>query len=135
MKIMVCGSIGYGDINEITQLYEKIKEKGFHIVDHFVQKDMDYSHIDDFRDKIDLCNSIVKHDLEYVNKADVLVVSVHSPSFGAAMDMLIAKQKGKKIILLAKDPVRTPWPINFSDFIVRSEEELYDLLSKIKEGY
>ncbi len=48
--------------------------------------------------------------------------------------MLIAKQKGKKIILFAKDPVPTPWPINISDFILRSEDELYDLLNRIKEG-
>ncbi len=82
---MVCGSIGYGNINEIILLYKEIKKKGFQTVDHVVQKGMDYSHIEYFRDKIELFNSIVNHDFEYVNKADVLIVSVHSPSFGTAM--------------------------------------------------
>ncbi len=95
---------------------------------------MDYSDIDDFRDKIDLCREIVKHDLEYVNKSDILVILASSPSYGTAMEMLIAKDKGKRIILLAKDKVPTPWPINFSDFIVREEQELFELLNTLQSS-
>lgn len=131
---MVCGSIGYGGVDEIRRLYKVLKEKKYDIVDHLVEKGMDYSDINDFRDKKDLCREIVNHDLEYVNKSDVLVVLANSPSYGTAMEMLMAKNTGKKIILLAKEPIPTPWPINFSDFIVKDEAELIKLLDKLKGG-
>ena len=50
---MVCGSIGYGGINEIKNMYTSLLNHGFSIVDHIVHKGMDYSHITDFRDKQD----------------------------------------------------------------------------------
>lgn len=129
---MVCGSIGYGGINEIRRLYALLREKGYDIVDHLIEKGMDYSDINDFRDKKELSHEIVKHDLEYVNKSDIIIVVANSPSYGTAMEMLIAKEKGKKVIVLAKDPIPTPWPINFSDFIVKDEFELIKLLDKLK---
>lgn len=129
---MVCGSIGYGGINEIRRLYALLREKGYDIVDHLIEKGMDYSDINDFRDKKELSHEIIKHDLEYVNKSDIIIVVANSPSYGTAMEMLIAKEVGKKVIVLAKDPIPTPWPINFSDFIVKDESELIKLLDKLK---
>lgn len=129
---MICGSIGYGGVNEIRRLYALLREKGYDIVDHLIEKGMDYSDINDFRDKKELSHEIVKHDLEYVNKSDIIIVVANSPSYGTAMEMLIAKEKGKKVIVLAKDPIPTPWPINFSDFIVKDESELIKLLDKLK---
>lgn len=132
MKIMVCGSIGYGGVNEIRDLYALLRKKGYDIVDHLREKGMDYSDINDFRDKKELSHEIVKHDLEFVNKSDIIVVVADSPSYGTAMEMLIAKEVGKKVIVLAKDPIPSPWPINFSDFIVKDESELINLLDKLK---
>lgn len=129
---MICGSIGYGGVNEIRRLYALLREKGYDIVDHLIEKGMDYSDINDFRDKKELSHEIVKHDLEYVNKSDIIIVVANSPSYGTAMEMLIAKEGGKKVIVLAKDPIPTPWPINFSDFIVKDEFELIKLLDKLK---
>jgi hypothetical protein len=40
---MVCGSIGYGGVNEIRRMYSLLLEKGFDIVDHLVHKGMDYA--------------------------------------------------------------------------------------------
>lgn len=129
---MVCGSIGYGGINEIRRLYALLREKGYDIVDHLIEKGMDYSDINDFRDKKELSHEIIKHDLEYVNKSDIIIVVANSPSYGTAMEMLIAKEGGKKVIVLAKNPIPSPWPINFSDFIVKDESELIKLLNKLK---
>lgn len=129
---MICGSIGYGGVNEIRRLYALLREKGYDIVDHLIEKGMDYSDINDFRDKKELSHEIVKHDLEYVNKSDIIIVVANSPSYGTAMEMLIAKEGGKKVIVLAKDPIPSPWPINFSDFIVKDESELIKLLDKLK---
>ena len=130
---MFCGSIGYGEIEKIRRLYSVLTEKGFDAINHLLEKDMDYSHIYDFRDKLKLSQVIVEHDLECMDNADVLVVIINSPSYGTAMEMLIAKGKGKKIVSLAKDSVPTPWPIYFSDFIVRDEQELFRLLNEIRQ--
>ena len=76
---------------------------------------------------------IVERDLEYTDNADVLAAIKNSFSYGTAMETLIAKDKGKKVVSLAKDSVPTPWPIYISDFIVRDEQELFRLLSKIRQ--
>ncbi|MDP9288491.1 MAG: nucleoside 2-deoxyribosyltransferase [Thermoproteota archaeon] len=130
---MVCGSIGYGGIDDIRHIYTFLDTEGFDIVDHIVGKGMDYSDIKDFRNKKELSQQIVNHDLEYVKKADVLVVLASMPSYGAAIEMFVAKNSGKKIILLAKDPVPTPWSINFSDYVVTTVEELIKLLWDLKK--
>ncbi|MGB6672699.1 MAG: hypothetical protein WBE34_09710 [Candidatus Nitrosopolaris sp.] len=131
---MVCGSIGYGGIDDIRRIYTFLDTEGFDIVDHIVGKGMDYSGIKDFRNKKELSGQIVNHDLEYVKKADVLVVLASMPSYGAAIEMFVAKNSGKKIVLLAKDPVPTPWSINFSDYVVTTVEELIKLLWDLKKG-
>lgn len=130
---MVCGSIGYGNVNDIKDTYELLQNKGISIVDHIVHKGMDYSNIRDFRDRRDLSHQIVNHDLQYIEKVDVIVVIANGPSYGTAIEMFVGKNYGKKVILLAKDPVPTPWPIHFSDYIVRSEDELIKLLHDLEK--
>lgn len=128
---MVCGSIGYGGVDKIRRMYSLLLEKGFDIVDHLVHKGMDYSNIEDFRDKKELSQQIVSHDLQFIEKADVIVVLANRPSYGTAIEMYIAKNSNKKVILLAKDPLPTPWPVNFSDYLVRNEDDLIILLKKL----
>ncbi len=129
---MVCGSIGYGGVDKIREFYKKIKQEGFEIVNHVEEQNMDYSHIQDFRNEKELCAKIVNHDLEYVKKADVLVVIVKKPSYGTAIEMYVAKSTGKKIILFAPESVPTPWPLFFSDFIITNELDLFKTLKSLK---
>jgi nucleoside 2-deoxyribosyltransferase len=131
---MVCGSIGYGGVNDIKNLCAFLESKGFSIVDHMVHTGMDYSHISDFRDKQDLSRKIVNHDLKYIENSDAVVVIANGPSYGTAIEMFVAKSSGKKIILLAKDPVPTPWPVYFSDHIVTSEDQLIKILHNLEAG-
>lgn len=133
MQIMVCGSIGYGGFDEIKRLYCLLRKEGLNTVDHLVERGMDYSDILDFRNKKDLSRTIVNNDLEYIKKTDVLVVLANRPSHGTAIEMFVAKISGKRVILFAKDPVPTPWPVNFSDDIVTSEEELIKLLHELEQ--
>ena len=128
---MICGSIGYGGVDKIRQMYTALLEKGFDIVDHLVHKGMDYSDIRDFRDKKELSQQIVSHDLQFIEKADVIVVLANRPSYGTAIEMYIAKNSNKIVILLAKDPLPTPWPVNFTDYLVRNEDDLIILLKKL----
>jgi nucleoside 2-deoxyribosyltransferase len=131
---MVCGSIGYsGKADDIRNMYLFLKSKGFSITSHLTQDEtMDYSDITDFRNKENLSRQIVNHDLRYIKKTDVIVVIGNGPSYGAAIEMFVAKKSGKKVILFAKDPIPTPWPINYSDYRVKNEDELIELLNKLQ---
>ena len=130
---MVCGSIGYGGVDEIRRIYSLLHQKGFDIVDHLVHKRMDYSDIADFRDMKELSQQIVNHELQFVEKTDVFVVVANRPSYGTAIEMYIAKNLNKKVILLASNPVPTPWPVNFSDYVVRNEGDLIALLEELRK--
>ena len=131
---MVCGSIGYGGINEIKNMYPFLVNRGFSIVDHIVHKGMDYSHITDFRDKQDLSSKIIKHDLKYIESSDIVIVIANGPSYGTAIEMFVARSLGKKIVLFAKDPVPTPWPVHFSDHMAINEDALVLILRNIIES-
>jgi nucleoside 2-deoxyribosyltransferase len=131
---MVCGSIGYsGKADDIRNMYLFLKSKGFSITSHLTQDEtMNYSDVTDFRNKENLSRQIVNHDLRYIKKTDVIVVIGNGPSYGAAIEMFVAKKSGKKVILFAKDPIPTPWPINYSDYRVKNEDELIELLNKLQ---
>jgi nucleoside 2-deoxyribosyltransferase len=130
---MICGSIGYGGVDKIRKMYSLLRRKGFDIADHLVHKGMDYSDIRDFRDKKELSQQIVSHDLQYIEKADVVIVVTDRPSYGAGIEMYIARNLNKKVILMANDPLPTPWPMNFSDYVVRSENKLIMLLDQLRK--
>lgn len=133
MKIMVCGPIGYGGVEDIREMHLFLRKEGFDIIDQIINIGRDYSHINDFRDKKALSHQIVTNDLEFINKTDVLVVLANKPSYGTGIEMFIAKNSGKQVILFAKAPVPTPWPITFSDDIVKSEQELIRSLRELEQ--
>lgn len=128
---MVCGSIGYGGVNKIREYQEIIKKAGFIVHDHISEKGMDYSGVEDFRDKNKLARAIVKHDLKHIDKVDIVVAIPAGPSYGTAVELYVAKQKGKKIIFVSENKVPSPWPIAFSDYVVKNKEELLPLLQRL----
>jgi len=52
-----------------------------------------------------------------------------------AIEIFVAKNFGKEVILLTKDAVPAPWVLNFSDHIVTSEAELIMLLHELEESH
>jgi len=122
MKIMVCGPIGGVGIDKILEMREFLEREGFETIKQF-SKGQDYSKIHDFRKKTTLVKKIIKHDLDCIKKADVLVV-LPEPSFGASIEMFVAKNAKKKVILFSSKPVPSPWPVGFSDIVVTSKKEL-----------
>jgi dihydrodipicolinate reductase len=129
MKIMVCGPIGGVGIGKILEMREFLESSGFETVKQF-SKGKDYSKIQDFRKKTTLVKKIIKHDLDCIKKADVLVV-LPEPSFGASIEMFVAKNAKKKVILFSSKPVPSPWPVAFSDVVVTSKNELVRKLNKM----
>jgi nucleoside 2-deoxyribosyltransferase len=94
MKIMVCGPIGGVGIGNILKMREFLEDNGFETIKQFSESN-DYSHIHDFRKKTLIAKKIIKHDISCVKKADVLVI-LQEPSFGAAIEMYMAKNEEKK---------------------------------------
>ena len=129
MRVMVCGSLGYGHKDEIKRIQEILKREGFEVLDQF---EHDYSHVNDFRDKVELCGEIVKKDLELCEKSDVIVLIAKHPSFGAMAEVVISAMKGKPVVAFCPEKVRSPWPIYFASKVVKSEEELVRALKEIE---
>ena len=131
MKVFVCGSIGYGHKEEIRRIQEILRKEGFDVLDQF---EHDYSHINDFRDKPDLCAKIVRRDLELCDKADVIVLIAKHPSFGAMAEVVISAMKGKPVVAFCPEEVKSPWPIHFASTVVKSEGELIRALRSLEES-
>lgn len=135
MKIMVCGSIGYGYIQKIREFQHFLTQEGFNVIDHIFKEGMNHSNTKDFRFKRELSEKIVQHDLKFVDKTDVLVVLLNDPSYGAAIEMNEARRKGKKVLTLAESEIPTPWPIFFSDEIFTSKSGLIRRLKELENLY
>jgi dihydrodipicolinate reductase len=129
MKIMVCGPIGGVGTGKILEMRKFLEKEGFETVKQF-SKGKDYSNIRDFRKKTALVKKIIKHDLDCIKKSDVLVV-LSEPSFGASIEMYVAKNAKKKVILFSSKPVPSPWPVGFSDVVVTTKKELVRKLNKM----
>jgi hypothetical protein len=126
---MVCGPIGGVGIGKILEMRDFLENEGFETVKQF-SKGADYSSILDFRRRIRLAKKIIKHDLACIKEADVLVV-LPEPSFGASIEMYVAKSTKKKVILFSNKPVSSPWPVGFSDCIVTSRNQLVKKLKNM----
>jgi len=100
------------------------------VLDHISEDNMDYSDIKDFRGDRDLAERIVKHDLEFIKKGDVVVAITNGPSYGTAIEMFVAKQLGKRVILYSEKQVPTPWPVAFSD---KTASDLGSLIFRLRE--
>ncbi len=129
MHVMVCGPIAGTGTRKIQKMINFLEKNGFQIVNQLSNSKGDYSHITDFRTRKHLAQKIIRHDLTCIKKADVLVV-LAKPSFGAAIEMFLAKISKKKVILYSDKPLPSPWPVNFSDVIVRNENDLVKILKK-----
>ena len=130
-KLIVCGSIGYGGIEELKNLRDFLVKEDFLIIDPLLKKNMDYSSIIDFRDKKELSKKIIEYDLENIDKSDIVIINTRYPSFGTAMEQYYAYKRKKIVVLFSDQPVPTPWPIHFSDYIAKSKDQLLKILKEI----
>jgi len=131
MKLLVCGPVAHGSIQKIRELQNFLKEEGFNVIDQFRKEEMNYSSIRDFRDKKQLAERIVENDLKFIEECDVIVAICDKPSFGTAIEIYYAKKLGKKVIVLNEEAQPSPWPIAFAEHVVRSKEELIEVLLKL----
>jgi nucleoside 2-deoxyribosyltransferase len=59
----------------------------------------------------DMAADIIKHDLERLDEADIVLVNAERPSWGTAMELVYARQGGKPAIVFVGIPriSVSPW--------------------------
>jgi nucleoside 2-deoxyribosyltransferase len=134
MKLMVCGPVARGGIEKIRCFQDFLRRNGFDLIDQFQFEAMDYSRIQDFRGKNELSKKIVKNDLDFIENCDAIVALCDEPSFGTAIEIYYAKNKGKKVIIFNERPQPSPWPIAYKDFLAKNERELLKILLNHRLG-
>ncbi len=130
MHVIVCGSVGYGGMDEIRSIQDLLRKNGYEVLD---QLKLDYSDVEDFRDRKELWSKIVQNDLKFCDKADVVVLIAHRPSFGAMAEVVVSAMKGKPIVAFCPKAVKSPWPLYFSTAIAKDEDELLRVLESFKD--
>jgi len=130
MKVFVAGAVAGGGAEEIRELQEFLRKSGFEVVN---QLEIDYSNVEDFRDKAELVREIVESDLRMCEEADVVVLVASKPSFGAMAEAVVSSIKGKPVITFAPEKLPSPWPIYFSQTVVKSKSELVEVLKSIEK--
>lgn len=132
MRVLVCGSLGYGGASRMRQIQSFLRDHGFSVIDQTTAW-MDYTGVEDFRGRPDLVERIVNRDLDAVRETDVVVAVCEAPSFGTAIEMFVAKQLGKKVVLFSEKAVRSPWPVKFSDHTAANTRGLLKILREFSE--
>ncbi|RLI80491.1 hypothetical protein DRP05_00530 [Archaeoglobales archaeon] len=132
MKVIVCGSVGYGGIEKIKKLQEFLMKEGYDVIDQFEKAD--YSYVDDFRDKMELCEKIVKTDMRLIEEADVLILISDISSFGSAIEAYRFSMSGKPVITYAESKVRSPWSLFFAQKVCKNVDELIEALRDFEFG-
>ncbi len=133
LRVIVCGSVGYGGKEEILRLQDALRMAGYEVVDQF--EGADYTGIEDFRDFREMCGKIVLWDLERCREADVVVFIATRPSFGATVESFFSALKGKPVVAYCPEEVRSPWPLYISSHTVKTVDELLTVLEGLKKEH
>ncbi len=70
----------------------------------------------------------IQRDLEDIEGCDALVAYLPRLSAGTCMELFYAKLKAKKTVTVCKIEDPSPWIVAHSDIVVKTMEELEDLL-------
>ncbi len=77
--------------------------------------------------KVDLLPSLVEDDKADIEAADVLLVNYSKVSAGTSMEILLAWQKDKRVVIVAPEGLKlSPWVVYHSHKICHTMEDAYD---------
>jgi nucleoside 2-deoxyribosyltransferase len=130
MKVMVCGPIGgrKGGKERIIKIQKVLRSEGIDVLNQFEK--VNYGEDEEFND-IKKAKEVVKHDLSLLNEADVVITIADEPSFGTGVEVCEAKKRGKIVVALAKEKVKSPWPLAYCDYFVKSIDELLEVIKRL----
>ena len=72
----------------------------------------------------------VQRDLNDADRCDLMIVYLPKLSAGACMELFYAKRKGKKVIVVSEMKCLSPWIVFHSDAIIKSFDQLEEILKK-----
>jgi nucleoside 2-deoxyribosyltransferase len=131
-KVFISGPIqGFENKQSYRTAIRKIcTDCGFEVVDPWEREKIIYkSEEPNWWEKVPVAG-FIKRDLEDIEKCDVLIAYLPFLSAGTCMELFYAKLKGKKTICICSLENPSPWIIFHSDIIIRSIEDLKDVLGK-----
>ncbi len=103
MKVYLAGPIFQCEDHECIDWREaaKLLLDGIQVIDPMVS---------DYRGKTDEnCAKIVEQDKADIDASDVVLVNYVKPSAGTAMEMLYARERGRKVFVVCGDDEVSPW--------------------------
>jgi len=108
-----------------------ILNSGFEVIDPWLRERVLYKGDETcWWDKVPTFD-FIQRDLNDADRCDVMVVFLPQLSAGACMEMFYAKRKGKKVIVVSEIACLSPWIIAHSDMVLKSFDELEEVLKKI----
>lgn len=118
MKVYLCGPINGCTDEECRDWREEAKKRLSDTLDP-MKRDYRGREAESYREIVDL-------DKRDVSLVDVVLVNKPKPSDGTAMEILLAWQLGKPVIVVCpKDSIISPWVRYHATKIVHSFEEAY----------
>jgi len=108
-----------------------ILNSGFEVIDPWLRERVLYKGDETcWWDKVPTFD-FIQRDLDDADRCDVMVVFLPQLSAGACMEMFYAKRKGKKVVVVSEIACLSPWIIAHSDLLLKSFDELEEVLKKI----
>ena len=132
-KAFISGPIqGMETEQSYRQVISEICTKlGFEVIDPWLREKVLYN-------KEEKCwwskvpaTGFVQRDLDDADRCDIMIVYLPKLSAGACMELFYAKQKGKKVIVVSDMDCLSPWIVVHSDEIVKSFEQLENVLKHL----
>jgi len=76
-------------------------------------------------------SALVQGDIADINQSDALLVNAPAPSWGTAMEIRYAFERGKTIVIVVPQDVKlSPWLVFHSDQICTTFEKAYEWLER-----
>ena len=108
-----------------------ILNSGFEVIDPWLRERVLYKGDETcWWDKVPTFD-FIQRDLDDADRCDIMVVFLPQLSAGACMEMFYAKRKGKKVVVVSEIACLSPWIIAHSDLLLKSFDELEEVLKKI----
>jgi nucleoside 2-deoxyribosyltransferase len=133
MRIYVAGPVTHAKDTyaQIVEMVERLRKDGFS-VDSPLEKAI--SHEIDYRDNIEAARSHFASLERYIsNDVDVVVAILTGPSDGRTTEQILAIKYKKLVIGFAPGPLHSPWTVVHTDKIVRTVDDLIEVLKKYEK--
>jgi nucleoside 2-deoxyribosyltransferase len=134
MRIYVAGPVTHAKdaYAQIVEIAERLRKEGFQ-VDNPLEKAI--THDIDYRDNVEAAkNHFVDLERYISQEVDVIVAILTGPSDGRTTEQILAIKYKKFVVGFAPNVINSPWTVVHTNKIVRTVDELIDVLKEHEKG-